>query len=232
MGSSLKTCLRDHLRQGSPWCDHSPCPPAAGSGRSQTDPASRFWNPGSLGLRTIHPPNSGVQDLTLCPLRAHQARDPSPLLPQDPGVCNPRLFLLQTPESRPLFLLFSRPRNLASQTPSPSDPEFQAPSLFLPEFTSQSLSFEELSGTEGRKEPEVPILAITPLSHQHVWTCQNPHGPTTQVSTCGFPGTHQHDVCPPPSMGSWLSMQTHLCPWTPCVDPSIPQATPDRPQSH
>lgn len=48
------------------------------------------------------------------------------------------------------------------------------------------------------------MLAITPLSHHHVWTCQNTRGLTTQVSTSGFPWTHQHELCtphPPPTLG-------------------------------
>lgn len=73
---------------------------------------------GSQDCSPSKPQESGI--LTLCPLWAQEARNPSPVLLQDPGVYNPSLLLLQTPESRFQFLPVSRPRNLASQQPSRS----------------------------------------------------------------------------------------------------------------
>lgn len=62
------------------------------------------------------------------------------------------------------------------------------------------------------------MFAVTPLSHQHVWTCQNLHGPTTYDSTSGFPWTQQQDLCVPcPPLTPVPGVDT-LCPWTP-VDP-------------
>ena len=155
------------------------------------------WASGLFTLQTWE-----SRTLTLCPLWARQAR----LQPPPPS----RLWCLQpqtlpSSNSRVQLLLSSFLKAQESGLPAapPPDPGLQAPSLFLPGFTSQSPNFKELSDMEDRKEPEVPILTITPLSYQHMWTCQNPHGPTIQFSPSGFPWTHQHGVCahPPWALG-------------------------------
>lgn len=105
------------------------------------------------------------------PFLGLKSPDPNPLLSQDPRIGpHPSFLLLQIQDSRLPASSF--------QSSHPSPPP----------------NFKDLRAGEG---PEAPMLAITPLSHQHVWTCQNTRGLTIQISTSGFPWTHQHELCTP-----------------------------------